>query len=65
MVNEPTAKVTLVQEVETLKLYLEIEKMRFEDRLRPHFKIDGDTIGARIPVPSSWTSSIRCGGGGE
>ena len=49
LVNEPTAKVTLVQEVETLKLYLEIEKMRFEDRLRPHFKIDGDTIGARIP----------------
>ncbi|HEY0628278.1 MAG TPA: histidine kinase, partial [Sphingomicrobium sp.] len=48
LVNEPTAKVTLVQEVETLKLYLEIEKMRFEDRLRPHFKIDGDTIGARL-----------------
>jgi two-component system LytT family sensor kinase len=49
LVNEPTAKVTLVQEVETLKLYLEIEKMRFEERLRPHFKIDGDTIGARLP----------------
>ena len=49
LVNEPTAKVTLVQEVETLKLYLEIEKMRFEDRLRPHFKIDGDAIGARLP----------------
>jgi len=49
LVNEPTAKVTLVQEVETLKLYLEIEKMRFEDRLRPHFKIDGDTIGVRLP----------------
>jgi LytS/YehU family sensor histidine kinase len=49
LANEPTAKVTLVQEVETLKLYLEIEKMRFEDRLRPHFKIDGDTIGVRLP----------------
>ena len=49
LANEPTAKVTLAQEVETLKLYLEIEKMRFEDRLRPHFKIDGDTIGARLP----------------
>jgi two-component system LytT family sensor kinase len=49
LVNEPTAKVTLVQEVETLKLYLEIEKMRFEDRLKPHFKIDGDAIGARLP----------------
>jgi len=49
LANEPTAKVTLAQEVETLKLYLEIEKMRFEDRLRPHFKIESDTIGARLP----------------
>ena len=49
LVNEPTAQVTLAQEVETLKLYLEIEKMRFEDRLRPHFEIDSSTIGARLP----------------
>ena len=49
LVNEPTAKVTLAQEVETLKLYLEIEKMRFEDRLRPHFQIESETIGARLP----------------
>jgi hypothetical protein len=49
LANEPTAKVTLAQEVETLKLYLEIEKMRFEDRLRPHFKIEPETIGARLP----------------
>lgn len=49
LVNESTGKVTLAQEVETLKLYLEIEKMRFEDRLRPHFKIESETIGARLP----------------
>ncbi|MFL6729740.1 MAG: sensor histidine kinase [Sphingomicrobium sp.] len=49
LANEPTAKVTLAQEVETLKLYLEIEKMRFEDRLRPHFRVDAETIGARLP----------------
>jgi two-component system LytT family sensor kinase len=49
LANEPTAKVTLAQEVETLKLYLEIEKMRFEERLRPHFKIESETIGARLP----------------
>src|SRR5206468_1337033 len=49
LANEPTAKVTLAQEVETLKLYLEIEKMRFEDRLRPHFRIEPETIGARLP----------------
>jgi sensor histidine kinase YesM len=49
LANESTAKVTLAQEVETLKLYLEIEKMRFEDRMRPHFRIDPETIGARLP----------------
>jgi len=49
LANEPTAQVTLAQEVETLKLYLEIEKMRFEDRLRPHFRIDAATIGVRLP----------------
>jgi two-component system LytT family sensor kinase len=49
LANEPTGKVTLAQEVETLKLYLEIEKMRFEERLRPHFQIEPETIGARLP----------------
>ena len=49
LVNEPTAKVTLAQEVETLKLYLEIEKMRFEDRLRPHFKIEPAAADAKLP----------------
>jgi sensor histidine kinase YesM len=49
LVNEPAGKVTLAQEVETLKLYLEIEKMRFEDRLRPHFRIEPETIGSRLP----------------
>src|SRR4029078_4960259 len=48
LANEPTAKVTLAQEVETLKLYLEIEKMRFDDRLRPHFRIQPETSGARL-----------------
>ncbi len=50
LVNEPTAMVTIQQEVETLKLYLEIEKMRFEERLRPHFQIDPE--GARALLPS-------------
>ena len=49
LANEPTAKVTLAQEVETLKLYLEIEKMRFEDRLRPHFDIDRAAADAHLP----------------
>jgi sensor histidine kinase YesM len=49
LINEPTALVTLEQEVETLKLYLEIERMRFEDRLRPSFEIDPSVSKARLP----------------
>jgi two-component system LytT family sensor kinase len=49
LVNESTGTVTLAQEVETLKLYLEIEKMRFEDRLRPHFHIDQGVMDAQLP----------------
>lgn len=49
LANEPTAHVTLSQEVETLKLYLEIEKMRFEERLRPQFEIDARVAKARLP----------------
>jgi sensor histidine kinase YesM len=49
LVNESTGTVSLAQEVETLKLYLEIEKMRFEDRLRPHFHIDPGVMDAQLP----------------
>ncbi|MFA5990176.1 MAG: histidine kinase [Sphingomonas sp.] len=49
LANEPTAHVTIAQEVETLKLYLEIEKMRFESRLRPSFSIDPRVAKARLP----------------
>ncbi|MFA5968665.1 MAG: sensor histidine kinase [Sphingomonas sp.] len=49
LANEPTAHVTLAQEVETLKLYMEIEKMRFEERLRTHFEIDPRVAKARLP----------------
>jgi two-component system, LytTR family, sensor kinase len=49
LINEAEAKVTLAQEVETLKLYLDIEKMRFEERLRTEFSIDGDANSALVP----------------
>ena len=49
LANEPTANVTVAQEVETLKLYLEIEKMRFEARLRPSFDVDPRVEKARLP----------------
>lgn len=40
LVNQPTGRVTVAQEVETLKLYLDIERMRFEERLRTTFRIE-------------------------
>ena len=49
LANEAIAQVTIEQEVETLKLYLEIEKMRFEDRLRPSFDIDPAVEHAKLP----------------
>ena len=49
LIYEPTANVTVAQEVHTLKLYLEIEKMRFEKRLRPVFEIDPRAERARLP----------------
>jgi sensor histidine kinase YesM len=49
LANEPTAHVTVQQEFETLKLYLEIEKMRFEERLRTEFEVDPRAAHARLP----------------
>jgi sensor histidine kinase YesM len=49
LINQAEAKVTLTQDIEMLKLYLEIEKMRFEERLRPSFEIDPAAGNALIP----------------
>ena len=49
LVNEATGQVTLSQEIETLKLYLEIEKMRFEERMRPSFNVDPAAMHAKLP----------------
>ncbi|PEQ12197.1 sensor histidine kinase [Novosphingobium sp. PC22D] len=49
LVNKPSGRVTVAQEVETLKLYLDIERMRFEERLRTHFDIDPATENAMLP----------------
>lgn len=49
LINEAEAKVTLAQEIETLKLYLDIEKMRFEERLRTNFDIDPAATNALVP----------------
>jgi signal transduction histidine kinase len=47
--NEPTGRVTVAQEIETLKLYLGIERMRFEERLRTTFEIDPASEGGLLP----------------
>jgi signal transduction histidine kinase len=49
LVTQPGGKVTVAQEVETLKLYLDIERMRFEERLRTVFSIDPAAAEAAIP----------------
>ena len=49
LVNEPSGRVTVAQEVDTLKLYLDIERMRFEERLRTAFRIDPLTEAALLP----------------
>jgi signal transduction histidine kinase len=49
LVSEPGGTVSVEQEVETLKLYLEIERMRFEDRLQTDFRIESPAEQAQIP----------------
>lgn len=42
-------RVTLAQELSFLDRYLEIEKIRFEDRLRVHMDIASETLDAIVP----------------
>lgn len=47
--NDPMQQVTVAEEVESLKLYLDIEKVRFAERLTLHFTIAPDAEGALMP----------------
>ena len=49
LIAEPGSLVTLEQEIETLQLYLDIERMRFEERLRTHFEIEDLALTAQLP----------------
>lgn len=49
LVNEPSSEVTLEQELNTLELYLDIEKMRFGERLSTRFTIHPMAVQALLP----------------
>jgi len=48
-VGGPGARVTVAQGVGTLQLYLGIERMRFEERLRTEFHVEPEAANAILP----------------
>lgn len=50
LMTEITGKIPLAEEVETLQLYLDIERMRFEERLRTRFEIEPAAGRALLPA---------------
>ncbi|WP_324261918.1 histidine kinase [Altererythrobacter sp. H2] len=50
LLTELTGTIPLAEEVETLQLYLDIERMRFEERLRTHFDIEPAAEQALLPA---------------
>ncbi|MEW6992286.1 sensor histidine kinase [Colwelliaceae bacterium 6441] len=47
--KDPMKKVTLESELQALKLYLDIEKVRFEERLQVNLTVDDDCQQALVP----------------
>lgn len=47
--NSGAQQVTLQEELEFLRCYLEIEHVRFHDRLEVNMQIDPETLDARVP----------------
>lgn len=50
LVGERMGFATVAQEMEALRLYLEIERTRFENRLRTRFDIAPEVLNARMPL---------------
>jgi len=48
--SEALIDVSLAEEMETLQLYLDIEKVRYTDRLTTDFEVDKDILDAQIPA---------------
>lgn len=49
LANVRDQEVTLEEELDTLKLYVQIQQIRFGDRLRVEYDIDPDTLNLRVP----------------
>ena len=47
--NDPMQQITVAEEVESLKLYLDIEEVRFGERLTLHFDISPEAENALMP----------------
>ncbi|MDL5032319.1 histidine kinase [Pelomonas sp. APW6] len=47
--SENGAAVSLAEEIELARRYLEIEQIRFGERLRVHWRLDPEADGARVP----------------
>ncbi|HVE56489.1 MAG TPA: histidine kinase [Pyrinomonadaceae bacterium] len=47
--SESSQEISLEDELEFLRAYLEIEQMRFQDRLTVDFQIENETLDAQIP----------------
>lgn len=48
--GSPRQTVPLASEIALLERYVEIERFRFEDRLRVEFDVDPDTLDAQVPA---------------
>jgi two-component system, LytTR family, sensor kinase len=49
LASDPVKTVSLRKEIDTLKLYLDIEQTRFADRLRLQFDLDQSALDAQVP----------------
>jgi two-component system LytT family sensor kinase len=47
--SDPMQKISLDQELDSLNLYLEIEKVRFQERLKVEFDVDDKARSAQVP----------------
>ena len=62
--NDPMQKITLDQELQALQLYLDIEKVRFEERLSLQLDIEDEAREALIPrllLPPQIAKAIKYG----